>query len=71
VAVNRTVDAFDYWRASEPTALHNLTIAEIWMAAYDQGRADAAEVFEGQIDDMADQLAELKAEEAGAWEAGA
>ena len=45
--------------------------AGAWMAAYDQGRADAAEVFEGQIDDMANELAELKAEEAGPWEAGA
>ena len=31
-------DAFDTWHATEPAALHNLTIAEIWMAAYDQGR---------------------------------
>ena len=31
-------DAFDDWRAAEPAALHNLTIAEIWQAAYEQGR---------------------------------
>jgi hypothetical protein len=34
-------DAFDDWKAAERSALYNLTIAEIWMAAYDQGRSDA------------------------------
>ena len=42
-STNRTRDAFDDWAATEPQALRNLTIAEIWMAAYDQAREDLAD----------------------------
>lgn len=43
-------DAFDDWRAAEPAELHNLTLAEIWMAAYDQGRADERQLHEPGAD---------------------
>lgn len=43
-------DAFDDWHATEPAALHNLTIAEIWMAAYDQGQADERELHQPDDD---------------------
>ena len=49
-------DAFDTWQASEPAALHNLTIAEIWMAAYDQGRADQLEHDQEVIADLSDRV---------------
>ena len=43
-------DEFDDWKTMQDTELHNLTIAEIWMAGFDAGRdaeAQRHEIREG------------------------
>jgi hypothetical protein len=37
-------DAFDEWLATEPAALHNLTIAEVYMSGWTRGRAHEREL---------------------------